>query len=97
MSEHSGLAPNQKPYNPHDHLIKIKTKEGLKDYYPANWRIYEFRLRYPQGILNAEIVHLDIERNFVIVKATAQGDESGNGRGSGFKSGMLSMVDKVEK
>src|SRR6266487_4050647 len=95
MSEQLQLST--KAYNPGDHLVKIKTKEGVKDYYPANWRLYEFRLRYPLGILNAEIVHMDIERNFVIVKATAQGDELGNGRGTGLKQGLLSQLDKVEK
>jgi len=97
MSEHSGLTPNQKTFNPHEHLVKVKTKEGLKDYYPANWRIYEFRLRYPGGILDAEIIHLDVERDFVIVKAIALESALGQGKGTGFKQGRLSLLDKVEK
>ena len=28
----------QKPYNPHDHLVKIRSKDGaMKDYLPASW------------------------------------------------------------
>ena len=59
-----------KPYNPRDHLIKIKTKQGLKDYYPAAYRLYELNLRYENHSFMSEIVHMDLERNFVIVKCT---------------------------
>ncbi len=56
-------------YNPKEHLASIKTKEGLKPYYPAAWRLYELRLRYPGASIEAEIVHMDSERNFVIIRA----------------------------
>src|SRR5207248_11155628 len=57
-------------YNPGEHLVQIRAKDGtLKDYLPANWRLYELRLRHPHITVEAEIVHMDIERNLVIVKA----------------------------
>ena len=56
MSEHNGSSPATKTYNPREHLIKIRTKEGLKDYYPANWRLYELGLRYPPANFSSEII-----------------------------------------
>ncbi len=56
-------------YNPRDHLVKIKAKDGsMKDYYPASWRLYELNLRYPNTNLSSEVVHMDMERDFVPVK-----------------------------
>src|SRR5215470_6823836 len=68
MSEQNGTGPTARAYHPRDHLVKIGTKEGLKDYYPAASRLYELTLRYPDANFTSEIVHLDVEHDFVIVK-----------------------------
>ncbi|MBV9691072.1 MAG: hypothetical protein JO202_15345, partial [Ktedonobacteraceae bacterium] len=59
-----------KAYNPRDHLVKLKTRNGEVDYYPAAWRLYELNLRHPDANFRSEILHFDLERNFVIVKCT---------------------------
>ncbi|MBV9688339.1 MAG: hypothetical protein JO202_01380, partial [Ktedonobacteraceae bacterium] len=56
------MSDHPKAYNPRDHLIKIKTKQGLKDYYPACWRLYELNMRYPNSNFRSDILHLDVER-----------------------------------
>jgi len=89
-----------KSYNPRDHLVKIKTRDGLKDYYPAAWRLYELNLRYPNANFQSQIIHMDMEHNFVIVKCTlylGQGDlEMAERRTEAMKGGLLSQLDKVE-
>jgi hypothetical protein len=86
---------NSKAYNPCDHLVAVKTASGSKEHYPFNWRLHEFRLRYPNGVLTAEILHLDVERDLVIVKATALESDLGNGKGAGLQVGSLALLDKV--
>ena len=87
-------------YNPVEHLVQIRAKDGtMKDYYPANWRLYELRLRFPTITIEAEIVHMDVEHNMVIVKAWifdgATYAESAR-RASSYKQGPLSSLDKIE-
>lgn len=89
-----------KSYNPRDHLVQIRTKEGLKDYYPAAWRLYELNMRYPNANFRSEIIHMDVERNFVIVKCTlylGNGDpDLASRKTEALKQGLLSQLDKVE-
>lgn len=99
MSEHNGITANAKAYHPRDHLVKIKTKEGLKDYYPAAWRLYELTLRHPSANFMSQIVHLDVERDFVIVKCCLYlgSDYALSDRKTeALKQGRLSALDKVE-
>src|SRR6266568_6458528 len=58
-------------YNPADHFITIRSKKTGTEtqYYPASWRLYELRLHYPHITIESEILHLDQEHHFVIVKA----------------------------
>ncbi len=87
-------------YNPHEHLVQIKSKDGtMKDYYPANWRLYELRLRYPHITIESEIIHMDVEHNFVIIKASifdGKTYEESSMRATAMKQGLLSALDKVE-
>src|ERR1051326_984039 len=87
-------------YDPVEHLVQIRAKDGtMKDYYPANWRLYELRLRFPTITIEAEIVHMDVEHNMVIVKAWiydgATYAESGR-RASSYQQGILSALRNVE-
>jgi hypothetical protein len=87
-------------YNPSEHLVKIKSKDGtLKDYLPACWRLYELSLRYPNANFSSELVHVNEERDFVIVKARlylGASYEDSDRKAEAFKQGKLSMLDKVE-
>jgi len=90
----------QKPYNPREHLVKIRSKDGaMKDYYPAAWRLYELTLRYPNANFSSEIMLLDIERNLVVVKCRlylGASYEQSEKKTEALKSGPLSTLDKVE-
>lgn len=90
----------QNSYSPYDHLMQIRAKDGtMKDYLPANWRLYELRLRFPQVTLESEIVHMDEEHNLVIVKAWIFDGKTyaeSEHRASAYKQGQLSSLDKVE-
>lgn len=50
--------PAGKRFNPSEHLIQLKGK----DYLPVAWRVCWFRERYPQGVIETEMVHLDPDR-----------------------------------
>jgi hypothetical protein len=90
----------QKSYNPREHLVKIRSKDGaMKDYYPAAWRLYELTLRYPNANFSSEIMLLDIERNLVVVKCRlylGASYEQSEKKTEALKSGALSTLDKVE-
>ncbi len=87
-------------YNPREHLIEVaKDKKGPVYYYPAAWRLYELRLRYPFFTLEAEIIHMDEEKGTVIVKAIGYDGfdyASSNLKGTALKQGPLKDLDKVE-
>lgn len=53
---------NQKTFNPREHLLQLKSREGSKDYLPVAWRLVWFREQCPQGTIETEIVHLDLEK-----------------------------------
>ncbi len=87
-------------YDARSHLVQIRSKDGtMKDYLPANWRLYQARLEHPDIVLESEIIHLDPEHNFVIVKASVfVGIDytSATLKCSAMKQGLLSALDKVE-
>jgi len=49
-------------FNPNEHLMQIKNRGGSADYLPVQWRLVWFRSLFPQGTIETEIVHLDLER-----------------------------------
>lgn len=50
------------PFNPTEHLIQIKGRNGVSDYLPVQWRLVWFRSIYPNGCIETEMVHLDLDR-----------------------------------
>jgi hypothetical protein len=52
----------QQAFNPNEHLIKIKTKDGLKDYLVVQWRLVWFRDQCPQGVIKTEPITIDLDR-----------------------------------
>lgn len=87
-------------YNAYEHLVEIRDKQGnIKKYYPAAWRLYELRLKFPHITIESEIVHMDVEHNMVVVKAWIfDGKTYGDSerRASAYKQGLFSALDKVE-
>lgn len=92
-------------YKAHEHLVqwtafdKKANKSVVVDYYPAGWRLYELRLRYPNANFSSDIIHMDPERNFCIVRARlylGNSYEDSMIRAEAHKQGPLTDLDKVE-
>jgi len=49
-------------FNPNEHVVQIKTKDGFRDYLPVQWRLVWFRSLCPEGVVETEMLHLDPER-----------------------------------
>jgi len=52
-----------RPFNPNEHLIQIKSDQAVRDYLPVQWRLAWFRSLCPEGTIESEIVHLDLDRD----------------------------------
>jgi len=48
--------------NPNDHIMQIKNKNGSADYLPVQWRLVWFREQCPEGTIETEMLHLDLDR-----------------------------------
>ncbi|HEX4715173.1 MAG TPA: hypothetical protein VH164_09625 [Ktedonobacteraceae bacterium] len=59
MNEQS---PKPALFNPNEHLMQIKSRNGAADYLPVQWRLVWFRSLCPNGSIETEIVHLDLDR-----------------------------------
>lgn len=53
---------DSKAFDPREHLIQLKSREGAKDYLPVQWRIKWFRESCPNGSIETELVHLDMDK-----------------------------------
>src|SRR6266851_612653 len=49
-------------FNPNEHLMKLKSKDGLKDYLPVQWRLVWFREQCPHGTIDTEEIEVDLDR-----------------------------------
>ena len=49
-------------FNPNEHLIQLKSKQGAQDYLPVQWRLVWFRQECPLGTIETELVHLDLDK-----------------------------------
>ncbi len=53
---------NVRSFNPNEHLMQIKNRTGAADYLPVQWRLVWFRQDCPEGTIETEIVHLDLDK-----------------------------------
>lgn len=53
---------SREPFNPNLHLMQIKGRNSSTDYLPVQWRLVWFRTLCPDGTIETEIIHLDLER-----------------------------------
>lgn len=49
-------------FNPNEHLIQLKSREGVKDYLPVQWRLVWFRQACPEGTIDTEELEYDTEK-----------------------------------
>lgn len=54
--------PRTRTFNPNDHVIQLKSRDGAKDYLPVQWRLVWFREQCPHGTIETEMLHLDLDR-----------------------------------
>jgi len=52
-----------RPFNPTEHIIQIKSDQAVRDYLPVQWRLVWFRSLCPEGTIETEIIHLDLDRD----------------------------------
>ncbi len=83
-------------FNSQEHLTKIKTKQGMKDYLQVQWRLVWFREQNPQGTIETEMVHLDTEKKLAVFKAIAADGKGGLAMGHGSES-EHDFADYIEK
>lgn len=53
---------SMRTFNPNDHLMQIKNRNGSADYLPVQWRLVWFREHCPEGSIETEMLHLDLDR-----------------------------------
>src|SRR5579872_4636371 len=49
-------------FNPNEHVMQLKSKDGFKDYLPVQWRLVWFRDICPQGTIDTEELEYDMDR-----------------------------------
>lgn len=49
-------------FNPREHLLMIKNRQGPSEYLPVQWRLVWFRNECPDGTIETELVHLDLDK-----------------------------------
>ncbi|HEY6285351.1 MAG TPA: hypothetical protein VIX20_06795, partial [Ktedonobacteraceae bacterium] len=57
-----GTLGHSQPFNPANHLMQIKNRNGSSDYLPVAWRLVWFRSVCPEGEISTEMIHLDLDR-----------------------------------
>jgi hypothetical protein len=50
-------------FNPREHLIELKSKQGAQEYLPVQWRLVWFREVCPEGEILTELITLDLDRD----------------------------------
>lgn len=49
-------------FNPNQHLVQLKSKQGDQDYLPVKWRLVWFRAVHPHGTIDTEEMQVDIDK-----------------------------------
>ena len=52
----------KRSFNPNDHLMQLRSKDGAKDYLPVQWRLVWFRDQCPHGTIDTEELEVDLDR-----------------------------------
>ena len=62
LTSTDGTLGHPQPFNPANHLMQIKNRNGSSDYLPVAWRLVWFRSMCPEGEISTEMIHLDLDR-----------------------------------
>lgn len=66
-----------------------------KEYIEVNERVKAFRMLYPEGTIETDIIHLDTEAGLVVMKATASNDGKTLGTGMSYERESSSYINKT--
>lgn len=61
-NENGSEQQHARPFNPNEHIIQIRNRNGYADYLPVQWRLVWFRDQCPEGTIETELIHLDLDR-----------------------------------
>src|SRR5260221_7624351 len=62
-------------FNPNEHIMKLKSKDGVKDYLPVQFRLVWFREQCPGGTVDTEEIQVDLDRE-VSMEVSAWNNET---------------------
>lgn len=62
VSEQGREEQKKRSFNPNDHVMQLKSRDGAKDYLPVQWRLVWFREQCPQGTIDTEELEVDLDR-----------------------------------
>src|SRR5258708_5929144 len=62
-------------FDPIQHMLKLKSKDGTKDYLPVAWRLVWFRLECQGGTIDTEELQVDLDRE-VSMEVSAWNNET---------------------
>ncbi len=62
VNEEAREEQRKRSFNPNDHLMQLRSKEGAKDYLPVQWRLVWFRDQCPHGTIDTEEIEVDLDR-----------------------------------
>ena len=62
-------------FNPAEHLRVLDT-ETNEVYLDVKWRLYWFRLKYPEGKITTNVIQVDFDKGVAVVQATVHADKT---------------------
>jgi hypothetical protein len=62
MTQYNENEQRTRAFNPNEHVMQLKSREGTKDYLPVQWRLVWFREACPNGTIETEEVEVDLDR-----------------------------------
>lgn len=65
-SEQGREEPRTRTFNPKEHVVQLKSKQGSQDYLPVQWRLVWFREQCPHGTIDTEEVEVDLDREMEV-------------------------------
>lgn len=84
-------------FDPNEHLVMLKTKNGPKEYLPVAWRLVWFRKEHTNWKIDTALVELDKENNQAMFQCKIC-DENGNQISCGYGSETVKdFADYIEK
>lgn len=92
-------------YRPYEHIKSwqaVNKKTGSKEtilHYPTEWRLYELATLFPEANFATEILHINEEADFVVVRVSlflGSDYASSAKKTQSVSQGRLAEIDKVE-